>query len=139
MTEQPKEINPDSVIAPDPKIDYGYSLDGERFTCFEDVMETLIDNELIGTEVTIDRGEIVVKCHNDYLCAMWEIIEKMQENACEDYADDYNDPYLGELDDEKLIGLKNHILAWFNNNVEQPYWYCVENVKEITITVTEDY
>lgn len=56
--------------------------------------------------------------------------ETLEDNAID--LSEYGDNYLNDLNEIKRKELQEVILNWMNNNLTQPQWFNVKNIKKIT-------
>ena len=113
------------------KIDkFAYSLDEERYysaDCVADILENGGNNE----EACIYVGEKVQFAHKDFIFAtdvLWEAKERAYNEVGE-----WCEGYLDSIPKEKLEQLNELVLKWFDENVKQPTYFTVKNVKKITV------
>ncbi len=106
-----------------------YSLNGEDFHDINYVNDNIEDD----TE-SIFVGDTVAITH-DMFSKNLDVIEMLTNNVYDNFSE-YGEVYISALEEKG----KNHceninklITEYLNNNVEQPTFYNIENVKEISI------
>ncbi|NQY22802.1 MAG: hypothetical protein HRT41_02130 [Campylobacteraceae bacterium] len=104
-----------------------YSLDGETYYEREHIEYEL---ESYGESDIVYVGEQIKQKHSDFI-GIDDLIEKMKENAHE-VSPDFSDDYLGDMTKEHQNNIEKIILDYLDKNIEQPTFYLIENVKEIT-------
>lgn len=105
---------------------YAYSICGEIYYSKKDILDFL-DKE--DSKQVIYVGECIYKKHEDFIDAD-DIIEMAKDRAYED--NEYAEGYLDDITKEKEQELNKLIIDWLNNNAEQPTFFTVKNIKQIT-------
>lgn len=107
-----------------------YSIDEETYysrDCVADMLENGDTDEVDCVYV----GEKVEFKHKDFIFAT-DVLCEARERAY-DKVSEWCEGYLDAIPKEKLEQLNELILKWFNENVEQPTFFTVKNVKRITV------
>lgn len=118
-----------------------YSLNGDDWYLNDiDYIIDEIEDNFYTNEVQVFIGTPEFMQHKDYF-NLSSIISDMEESAYEDF--DGIDSYLSEFIENrtksaKYIELENLILNWMNENIAQPYWYNVKNIKSISVKEFKD-
>ncbi len=112
---------------------YAYSICGEIYYSKKDILDFL-DKE--DSKQVVYVGECIYKKHEDFISAD-DIIEMAKDRAYED--NEYAEYYLDDITKEKKEELNKLIIDWFNNNAEQPTFFTVKNVDEISKDEIEEY
>jgi hypothetical protein len=109
-----------------------YSVDNERYSGYEDMMDDLRESYNEGEEVEVWEAEKKEHQHNDFI-DVDDLIYRMQENVV-DCCGEVGEEYLNELTEEQKEDLKNHIADWFSANAKINF-YGVENEHKILVVV----
>lgn len=110
-----------------------YSRDGERYTDYKNLMESLVYAYYdIGESVEVWEADKVIWKHSDFI-DIDDLIDDMQ-TAAMDECGEVAEEYLDEITKEQLTDLRNHIAEWFNKNAKLDF-YGVENEKKIVVIV----
>lgn len=111
-----------------------YSLDGERFYCYDIFMSEILHECEPGDNVNIYVGAKKEVKHSDFVY-VGAIIKRAQELAydmCEEFSDGYLDGITTEDQEEELQKL---ICDWLEKTVGPPGFYAVESVLKTSITI----
>jgi len=115
-------------------MDKVYSLDGERYFDWEDIIEQIKSEHDIGEVICLYEAD-QVNHNNDEFINSHQILENIAESACDEYyelAEDYNDKVRAIVDKSELELL---ISDWLKFKGVTPEFFSVENVKETEYTV----
>jgi len=94
------------------------------------------DTEEFPATVTIGEADSVTKSIGDFL-KLDVLFEDCQERAC-DECGEWVDGWLEQVTPEDEIALKTLIEAWATGTENQPRFFGVENVKEITVEILNE-
>ena len=111
-----------------------YSLDGETYSEYEDIVATLESEHEPGRH-KVDVG-IVKKVNHINFISGRHIIEGLQESSGDDFGE-FAEDYLSGVTDEQTEKLGKHIAAWLDTNVGTPTFYGVDRTGETTINTEE--
>ena len=103
-----------------------YSICGEIYYKIDTVADMIEDDPEVKT---IHKGIGIFKSHKDFIDAD-DIIERAKDRAYED--NEYAEGYLDDITKEKEEELNKLIIDWLNNNGEQPTFFTVKNIDQIT-------
>ena len=107
-----------------------WSYDGETFNY--DSVEELLDNECYAElGDTVYYGEVAEITMED-LVSGHTIMESVQE-AAYDLGGEFAE-YYPEMTREQIADLKKVVVGWFRENVSEPNFFKVRNVKQYEIT-----
>ena len=112
------------------KIEYAYSLNGEDFIGFDEMSDILEDD---GSIRSIYKGEQVKKYHSDFIGAI-DVIDNIVDSVSDEHPD-YSDGYIDSLESDKkhIENINKLVLNYLNENVEQPNFYAIKNIKQIDV------
>ncbi len=110
--------------------DLFYSIDEETYYSRDCVADMLEDGETDEIDY-VYVGEKVEFKHKDFIFAT-DILCEAKERAY-DKVSEWCEGYLDSIPKEKLEQLNELVLKWFNENVEQPTFFTVKNVKRIIV------
>lgn len=109
-----------------------YSMAGEHYYDYKDLMKNLRDYHNIGESVEVWEADKKEWNHSDFINVEGFIYD-MQANSM-DECGEVAEEYLNGLSDKKKDELKNHIADWFVQNGKINF-YGVENEKKIVVIV----
>lgn len=120
----------------DKQIDYVFSTDEEYYyddvdyilECVEDLENDEKDNDI---NITIYVAEKVERKHKEFI-DVDSLIERMQELSY-DVGGEFSESYLEDITKEQKVDMEKVILEYFNENIRQPSFFTVKNVKEIDV------
>lgn len=116
-----------------------YSEDGSTFSeCLDSVIDDVWNSRSglkAGDAVTIYQGTLVRKTHSDYLRTI-DIFDQMACQAWDDLGE-FTDGYMDDINNPRCKAFEDHILKWLNENIPQPTFFGVKDIKEIKITLKE--
>lgn len=110
--------------------DLAYSIDEEIYysiDCVADMLENSENDEVDCIYV----GEKVQFTHKDFIFAT-DVLCEAKERAHNEVGE-WCEGYLDSILKDKLEQLNNLVLNWFDENVEQPTFFTVKNVKKISV------
>ena len=111
-----------------------YSLGGERYFDWEDIIEQIKSEHDIGEVICLYEADLVNHDNTEFINS-YQILENIAESACDEYyelAEDYNDKVRAIVDKSELELL---ISDWLKFKGVTPEFFSVENVKETEYTV----
>ena len=109
---------------------FAYSLDEETYYS-EDCVADMLENGENNEASCICVGEKVQFTHKNFIFAS-DVLFEAKERAYNEMGE-WCEGYLDSIPKEKLEQLNELILKYFDENVEQPTFFTVKNVKKITV------
>lgn len=109
-----------------------YSIDGERYSYYNDLMDELREYNNVGEEVEVFEADKKEYSHLDFING-YGVIEDMQTSAM-DECGEVAEEYLNEITEEDKCDLAMHIAEWFHKNAKLDF-YGVENERKIMVIV----
>lgn len=121
---------PETPESSEPRICYSHN--NELFNDdISFVLDEFADTKEIGEEVTYWQGETSPYTHASFL-DIEHLVEDMKERAWDEAYEDLAEAYLDDITDKHKRELTALILDYLNTHLDQPTFYGVKNVEEIT-------
>jgi len=114
-------------------MDKVYSLDGERYFDWEDIIEQTKSEHDIGDVITLYEAD-QVNHNNDEFINSYQILENIAESAFDEggeFTENYHDDLMSINEDELGLLISN----WLDSKGVKPKFFTVENVRETEYTV----
>jgi len=114
-----------------PLLDFAYSLDDERYTDFESIVDEVNSDYPAGKAVIISKGEKIQYSHSDFINidVFFELLNEAAYEECGEYGEDY----MCKVDKEKRDELKKIISEWLGENFEAPNFFTVKNITKMEV------
>lgn len=109
-----------------------YSIDGERYYSYKELMRRLLESYNKGEEVEVFEADKKEYNHLDFI-NNYGVIEDMQ-SAAMDECGEFAEEYLNEITDEDKCDLAMRIADWFDKNAKINF-YGLENERKIMVIV----
>lgn len=111
-----------------------YSLDNERYFDIQDILEMI--NELTSEYKQLEHsfiyiGDKIELFHKDFF-NVDNLVESITDAAYEE-SEDYSDNYISQFTDEKKKDLSSLVLKFLNENINQPDFFHIENIKQLKL------
>lgn len=124
------DSTPETPKSSEPRICYSHN--NELFNDdISFVLDEFTDTKEIGEEVTYWQGETSPYTHASFL-DIEQLVDNMRECAWDEAYEDLAEAYLDDMTDKHKRELSALILNYLNTHLDQPTFYGVKNIEEIT-------
>lgn len=125
MTYGPIKREPKKIV---------YSLNNETYLNIQDILEMINDlsSEYKQSEQSfIYIGDKIELFHKDFF-NVDSLVESITDGAYEE-SEDYSNNYISQYTDEKKKALSSLVLKFLNENIDQPDFFHIENIKQFKL------